>query len=182
MAEVQLKKVSIKHEAIMEYLLVNPTQKLGEVAAYFGVSQAWLSVVINSDAFQIKLGERKDELFGATVVPLREKLLGLAHVGVEKLGEALDNASVVSDKQFIADTTDQVLKSLGYSPKSSPTPAGQTNIQNNFYGADKATLEAAREKMRNIPQPSLTLEGELSESENSAAPKGLPASGPIGEG
>lgn len=171
MAATQIRKVSIKHDAILDFLLVNPEMKLGLVAAHFDVSQAWLSVIIHSDAFQARLKEKGSDMFGATIVPLREKLLGVAHVGVDKLGEAMENASASSDKQFIADTTDSILKNLGYSPKSA-APIQTGNTQNNFFVVDKEALAGAREKMRTVPtSPDAVdlLEGQLLESTEGAS-------------
>ena len=37
-----VQSVSIKHEAILNFLLINPTAKLRDVADYFGVTQPWL--------------------------------------------------------------------------------------------------------------------------------------------
>ena len=163
MAENQIAKVSIKHEAILDYLLVNPAEKLGDVAAHFNVSQAWLSVIIHSDAFQVKLAEKNSECFSTIVMPLREQLLGVAQVGVAKLGEVLENSSTTSDKQFIADTTDSILKNLGYSPKSSaPAPSGGSTT-NNIFVVDKTALAAARAKMRTVPIGDL-IEGQIVES------------------
>ncbi len=174
MAVAQIQSVSVKHDAILDFMLVNPGMKLYRVAAHFDVTQAWLSVIIHSDAFQARLAEKDETQFASIVIPLREQLLGVAQVGVEKLGECLENASAVSDKQFIADTTDSLLKNLGYSPKSAaPTlPAGNVT-QNNYYVADKAALANARAKMRTVPvgdsdqgeQP----EGVLIENENGTA-------------
>jgi len=159
----QIAKVSIRHDAILDYLLIHPAEKLGDVAKHFNVSQPWLSVIIHSDAFQAKLAEKSGECFSTTVLPLREQLMGVAQVGVEKLGEVLENASPVSDKQFIVDTTDSILKNLGYSPKSS-APAqpngGVTN--NNVFIVDKAALASAREKMRTVPVGDL-IEGQVIE-------------------
>jgi len=167
MAEsVQIAKVSIKHDAIMDYLMTNPTQLMSEVATYFKVSPTWLSTIIHSDVFQMQLETKKDKMFGSTVLPLREKLLGVAHVGVEKLGEALNNASTISDKQFIADTTDSVLKNLGFSPKS-VAPNSSSITQNNIICTDAKTLEAAREKMRIAATPVIVEEGVLIESSES---------------
>ncbi len=156
MAAVQIQRVSIKHDAILDYLLVNPAQKLGEVAKKFDVSAPWLSVIIHSDAFQAKLAEKDGICFSTTIVPLREQLMGVAQVGVEKLGECLENASAVSDKQFIADTTDSILKNLGYSPKSvaPASPSGNTT-NNNVFIVDKMALASAREKMRTVPSGDL---------------------------
>lgn len=154
MAANQIQAVSIKHEAILDYLLIHPAEKLGEVARHFNVSQAWLSVIIHSDAFQVKLAEKNSECFSTTVLPLREQLMGVAQVGVEKLGECMENASVVSDKQFIADTTDSILKNLGYSPKSA-APANPGSTTNNIFVVDKGALAAARAKMRTVPSGDL---------------------------
>lgn len=167
MAANQIAKVSIKHDAILDYLLIHPDMKLGNVAAHFGVSQAWLSVIIHSDAFQIRLKEKDGEQFGAVIVPLREQLMGVAQVGVSKLGEAIENASPVSDKQFIADTTDSILKNLGYSPKSAaPTPT--TATQNNFFVVDKDALAGARAKMRTVPNTELIEDVEVEPVEGTA--------------
>lgn len=149
MAENQIQKVSVKHDAIMDYLIANPAAPLSEVAVHFGMTQPWLSTVIHSDAFQAVLKEKQEIVLNSTIVPLREKVLGVAHLGIEKLGEAMDNASAVSDKEFIADTTDSILKNLGFSPKSAP-PTTQQNVQNNFFGVDKDALASAREKMKEV--------------------------------
>jgi len=168
MAEAQIAKVSIKHDAIMDYLMTNPTQPMSEVAAYFKVSACWLSTIIHSDVFQMQLETKKDKMFGSTVLPLREKLLGVAHVGVEKLGEALNNASTISDKQFIADTTDSVLKNLGFSPKS-VAPNSNLTQNNTFISTNAETLEAAREKMRIAATP-VVVDGEGVLIESSESP------------
>jgi hypothetical protein len=138
----QIKKVSIKHDAIMDYLLVNPTAPLKTVAYEFGVTQAWLSTIIHSDAFQIQLATKKNELFNGTVLPLREKVVGLAHAAVEKLGEKLERSE---DPAFVLESTDKILHRLGWAPQR---VAAGTNIQqNNFYTADKETLARARNLM-----------------------------------
>lgn len=151
MAEVQIKTVSVKHDAIMDYLLGNPTEPLSGVAKHFNMTQAWLSVIIHSDAFQAQLDEKKRGVFEATVIPLRERLVGIANLSVGLLGEALEQTSVHSaeGKTFIADTTDSILKNLGFSPKALPTGPGIGVQQNNFIiQTDKKTLAAARETMR----------------------------------
>ena len=158
MAENQIAKVSVKHDAIMDYLIVNPAARLGDVALHFRVSQPWLSVIIHSDAFQIVLKKKQSSVLNATVVPLREKVLGIAHLGIEKLGDALENASAVTDKEFIADTTDSILKNLGFSPKSAPSlPAGNVT-NNNIMVVDKEALASARDKMRTVPVVSEVVE------------------------
>jgi hypothetical protein len=157
MAEVQLKSVSVKHDAILDFLLTNPAMRLQDVAAHFGVTGPWLSVIVHSDVFQARLREKSGDMFQGTVVPLRERLLGVAHVGVEKLGDALEHASPIGDKEFIADTTDSILKNLGYSPRSA-APGSSPSVVNNVMVVDQAALAEAREKMRVIQSPRPALE------------------------
>lgn len=136
-----IQKVSVKHDTIMNYILVNPTVPLGVVARHFGVTAPWLSTIIHSDAFQAQLRRKKDAMFNTHVLPLGEKLLGLAHVAVERLGEQLDKTD---NPDYIADTAVMLLDRVGFSPKS-PAPAATTmNVQNNIYQVDRATLEEAR--------------------------------------
>lgn len=131
----------------MDFMLGNPVVPMGRVALEFGVTQAWLSTIIHSDAFQNQLREKSQGLYESTVLPLREQVMGVARVAIDKLGEALENASAVSDKPFIASAADNILKNLGYGPKSTPSHPSPTNIQNNYLIADKSDLASAREKM-----------------------------------
>lgn len=166
-----IKTMTIRHEAILDYLLANPDKKLRDVAKQFGVSQPWLSSIIHSDAFQSKLEIRKDELFGETVLPLRERLLGLAHLGVDKLGESLEHASPINEKEYIRDTTDTILKNIGYSPKSGP-PGTQVAQQNNFYVVNKDDLESARARMRQA-HPAIEDKGVTIDAEEDNPAKGV---------
>lgn len=158
MAEsAQIQKVSPRHEAILNYLIANPTVKKAEVAAQFGVSQAWLSTIIHSDAFQAKLRARQEEVFEVAVLSgIEDKLLGVAHQAAERLGELLPLQDNVRD---ISDTMDKALKSLGYGR----APVIQQNINNN-YGEQQinnltaADIERARElvgKARQVEVPQL---------------------------
>lgn len=125
MAEVQIKKCSLRHEAILEYLIANPTASMGEVAAAFEVSQPWLSVIVNSDAFLALREERKDELFGTAIVqPLSAKLAALANDAVDRLHSKLRTEN---DVGTLTTTADKVLSRLGF---NAPKPAGGSNTYN----------------------------------------------------
>ena len=60
MAEVQISRVKIHHEQILTWLILNPDKTQGECAAHFGVTETWLSIIINSDVFQSRWRERRD--------------------------------------------------------------------------------------------------------------------------
>lgn len=143
MAEsAQIQRVSVKHDAIMNFILVNPTVPMGIVAAHFKVSPAWLSVVVHSDAFQAQLRRKQETIFNAHVLPLGEKLLGLAHLAVDKVGAHLEKTD---DPDYVHEVATTLLDRVGFHPKQAASLAGATvNVQNNVYQVDKATLEAAR--------------------------------------
>jgi len=139
----QLSKLSHRHDAIMNFMLLYPKKTLKECAEYFGLTQAYLSVVIHSDIFQARLRERQDAVFNGTVLHLRDKLEALAHLTVDKLMEKVSDSN---DPEFIRDTAAQTLAQIGYGPKGNPAQPAQSNVQINI-GVDSNTLAEARKLM-----------------------------------
>ncbi len=147
--------LSIRHEAIMDYLIIFPERSKKECADYFGVTPTWLSQIIHSDAFQARLRERQDTKFSTLVLTLKEKMEAAGHRSVEKLAEALEaaNPEEPEDRKFIASATDKVLARLGYgTARSVQSPTAQTNVQQNFYAVDQKVLAQARSLMQNKPE------------------------------
>lgn len=58
----QIAKVSYTHDALIDEIVNRPTASQGELAAVFGFSPSWICQIIASDAFQVRLAERKDAL------------------------------------------------------------------------------------------------------------------------
>lgn len=164
----EIKRVSHKHEAIMEWLIANPERKMGECAAAFGVSPAWLSIIVHSDAFQSRYQALVAENIDDRVIPLRNKLTGVAHRAVEKLGAAVD-ASM--DPDFLLNTADKTLHRLGYAPSRAPgtgdSPVNNTQI-NNFYSVSQEELEAARDRRRKLYEGQSTTEIQALPDESAA--------------
>ena len=75
-ASASIQKVSHKHEAILNFLLANPTLQMGEVAVHFGVSFPWLSTIVHSHAFQDQLKRRQDQVFESAILGTVEEKLG----------------------------------------------------------------------------------------------------------
>lgn len=145
---VQIQKVSHKHQAILHFMLGNPTVPKGEIARHFGVSQAWLSVVINSAAFQEALADYTDEAFHATVLPLRQKLMAAADAAVDRMNDLIP---LESDLDTVRKSADSVLAACGYRSPHTPAPGApaQYNQQNNYFlgNASPEVLARAREKI-----------------------------------
>ena len=138
----EIAKISFSHEAIINWLVLNPEKQLRDCAAYFGYTQAWLSTIIHSDIFQAKLRARQDEVFGEIVEGIPEKLRALADVSIEKLTQQVEQ---FDSPRLAMDACSLALKSLGY---GAPAPRGPVvqNVQNNFQ-VSAEDLANIRQKM-----------------------------------
>lgn len=141
MSNVQVLRLSNKHQAILEYMVANPNEKLRDVAAVFDVTQPWLSTIVHSDAFQEALRKKRDEVFHPAALSLQEKLTGMAHLVLDKLADEIDNDKVSAP--VLLETSNSVLDRLGYGTKSAGAGASsQTNV---FFGVPANVVSEARE-------------------------------------
>ncbi len=121
--------------------MMYPTIRLQDVASHFGVSGAWLSTVIHSDAFQALLRMKQDVQFHHTVLPLREKMNSIAHQVLDRMVDIIPYETEVSNLNKVAEN---VLDRLGYGSK---TPGVQINVQNNHVTTLRSEIEEARQLM-----------------------------------
>lgn len=149
MAEVQIKKVSHKHAMIMNWMVLNPDQSLRACADHFGVSQAWLSVVIHSDVFQAEFQQKLKNISARVAESIPEKLRAVADIALDKLAEKVAESE---DPDFILDAADKALHRMGYAPASARNGYGagsQVNVQqNNVFMLDAEDLARARGIMK----------------------------------
>ena len=153
---IEIKSVSHMHEAIMNWMLLNPGLPMRYCAQEFGVSQSWLSVLKNSNLFRARLAEKQKEVDVAVqehVIGLEEKMKGVAELGVERLAAMVEDSK---DPKFLLDVTDKVLNRLGYGrPAPAPGQGAHINEQNNFYVTSSAELSRARDKIRGRAPPAV---------------------------
>ena len=124
-----IKKMSIKHDAILDFMLANPLMAKREVAAHFGVSQPWLSCIIHSDAFQREYKAKGGEIFNLSVVPMRQKLLAAADMAVDRV---MDLIPLEGELKVAQATASMVLDRIGFSPKvntgAAPPPTVEVTV------------------------------------------------------
>ena len=120
-----LLRVRYSHDAMIDHLIENPGISQGELAAMFGYTGAWISRVINSDAFLARLAERKSDLVDPSIaLTLDEKFRSLA-------AQSLD---VIQEKLSLTKNVDTAMKALELSAKALGYGARQQNlnVQQNF--------------------------------------------------
>ena len=127
-AALSIARVKYSHDAMIDMLIANPEVSQGALAQQFGYTQAWVSRVMNSDAFLARLAARKSDLVDPSIaLTLDEKFRALAN-------QSLD---VIMEKLTVTKNPDTALKALELSSKALGYGARQQNlnVQQNFVVA-----------------------------------------------
>lgn len=112
-------RVSYTHDAMCDLIIANPRIQKQDLAKHFGYTPTWVSRVLNSDAFQMRLAARKADISDPNLVlSIQEKLNALIH-------ESLD---VLIDKLATTKDTPTALKGLEIATKAAGYGARQQNV------------------------------------------------------
>ena len=145
---MELKKLSHRHEEVLMWLLLNPDKSQRDCARELNFTEGWLSQIISSDLFQIRLAELREQDFNVSVLSLREKLTAVANLSLEKQLEKLE---LENDFDKIQKAGDSALKRLGYGigkqegPQAPAQPGVVINNQTLVLSeTNRDSLQAAR--------------------------------------
>jgi hypothetical protein len=112
-------RVKYSHDAMIDLIISNPMASQGEIARYFGYTQAWVSRILNSDAFNARLALRKEEIVDPCLTAsVEERLKGLASMSLDVLMRKLE----------MAPKEETALKALEITTKALGYGARQTNV------------------------------------------------------
>lgn len=144
MAEIA--KVVYSHDAIIDWLITNPDKDYGDCAIKFGYTRAWLSTIVNSDAFKAEYTRRRNELNSRLADGIMTKAAENALKALDRIGDILDDEE--TDPRLIVDAGDKLLHRLGYAPSRGVS----VNLQQNNFNSpvQRDTLALAREAMSAI--------------------------------
>lgn len=121
-------RVRYSHDAMIDLIIANPAISQGMIAKHFGYTQAWVSRIFCSDAFQARLAMRKDELVNPVIAgSVKDRIEGLAMQSLE----------IISAKLEATQNPDLALKAFELSTKAAGYGARQANVsvQQNFVVA-----------------------------------------------
>lgn len=167
----QIAKVNWWHQRLADWLLSNPEKQLKDAAREFNVSQSWLSVVKNSDAFMDHFARLSAEHSSVLSLGIRDKLVGVADQALTAMSERLESQGATMPMNQLIDTAELALKRAGFGEPRSVTNIGQVN--NLGGGVSKAELQSYRDKMREVnggpPVELKVIEGEKTEAGTSPA-------------
>lgn len=164
MSATQIKKVSWWMERFADWMIANPDKFLKDAARELNVSQSWLSIVKNSDAFKSYWTSRSEEASGVILTSIREKLTATTEMALDALNEKLAIEAPHLSRAELLEIAEKGLDKLGYGASKS-IPAPVVNVQN--ITVSSHDLAEARRKIHEMsgqqnvnPIPLLTHEAE----------------------
>lgn len=107
-------KVSLTHEALMDWMIANPEKKMAAMAATFGYTQPWLSSIVNSGCFKARLAEKRQEIAAFTSLGVPEKLSNIANMALDRLSDALEHSA---DPELALKAAELAMKGMGVGAK-----------------------------------------------------------------
>lgn len=121
---VRISRVKYTHDGMIDLVIARPEISQNEIAATFGYTPAWVSIVFNSDAFQMRLAQRKEDVIDPVIkASIEERMKGLLQ----------DAVSCVHDKILASQNAELAMeaikatsRALGYGAKQ----GGSVNIHN----------------------------------------------------
>lgn len=121
-----VKRVRWNHDALIDQMIAEPQLTQNELAITFGRTPAWISTLINSDAFQARLEARRKEIIDPTLTAgVGERLRALADVSLQRLLDKVSTPVQTVSDDFLLQTTKVVVQALGYGAR--PT-SGAANV------------------------------------------------------
>jgi len=139
------RKLSHRHQAMIDFLAAYPEASVREVASRFDISPVRVRQLLQSDLFQFKLAERREEVFERTL-SLREKTEAAAHLALDKLTESLE---IADSPEFQLAAADKLLGKLGYGGKGPAITVNSSDGSPVQVNVGSETLQAARQRIAN---------------------------------
>lgn len=120
-AEGGIQKVGYTHEALIDLMIARPELMQKDLATHFGYTEAWLSQIISSDAFQVRLAERREQLVDPAIrESLRLRFDSMVQRSLEILSEKLARPSADIPDQLALRAFELSTRAAGYGARVDP--------------------------------------------------------------
>ncbi len=141
--------VNFRHEAIIDMMIAAPIMTKGEIALHLGYTQAWISTLIQSDAFQMRLAERREAISTELDSEAIKRLHALDKAAGDIIAKTLQNPECDPCYALNVKKTVQANMPNGKNKLLDSYSKNIAFIQNNTQ-INSTVLERARNKMRSI--------------------------------
>lgn len=118
----RLKKLSYTHDSLIDLIIERPDLTQNQLAAHFGYTPGWISNILASDAFQVKMAARREQIIDPEIkASIEERFRALVIRSLAVLQEKL-NATQVSDNVALR-AAELGAKALGIGGHAAPKPS-----------------------------------------------------------
>lgn len=122
-------KVRYTHDAMIDMIIMDPAVSQGHLASVFGYSEAWVSLVMSSDAFKERLAARKSELIDPTIrATLNERFEAMTRRSLEVLSEKLSRPAHTVPDNLALKAAELGAKALGLGGNAPPPPQSGSRL------------------------------------------------------
>ncbi len=159
----QLKRYTRRHEELLLYMALNPHKTQREVARELGLTEAWVSIIANSNIFQERVRKMRDTYEGTVFANVQEKTQAACDLALNRLLESLDTDDVPPG--FALDAATKLLDRIagGNGAMQRAGIAGtRIGVQQNVIVATQEQLQAARSALRRVKELTAPLDSDTS--------------------
>lgn len=124
-------KIAYTHDAMIDLLIANPAMSQNSLAAAFGYTPSWISQVMSSDAFQMRMAERREQIVDPTLrLTVKQNFESLVRRSIEILQVKLNQTPDKVPDGLALRVLDIGGKLAGYGVKEPPpiVPVNPTEI------------------------------------------------------
>lgn len=123
----RLDKIRYSHTDMIDYIIANPRVSQNDLAARYGYSVGWVSNIMASDAWEVAMAQRREELVDPTLVAsINERFKGITLLSLERLKQKLE-APQVSDT-VVLKAAELGAKALGVGGNAPPPPPASDQL------------------------------------------------------
>lgn len=91
-----IEKVGYSHDKMIDLIIANPRVKQDDLAAFFGYTPGWVSRIMSSDAFRLRMEQRRGDLVDPIIsATLEQRFAALAMRGIEIMQVKLDQPTEI---------------------------------------------------------------------------------------
>lgn len=128
-------KIRYTHDGLIDMVIAEPMVSQNELAARFGFTPSWISIIMTSDAFKAKLEMRRAEVVDPVLrASLEDRFRAVTQRSLEVLLDKLHQPSSLVPDQLALQAASLGAKSLGM---GQPKPQGEVAASNLDQLADR---------------------------------------------
>lgn len=130
LAKPVIAKIGYSHDAMIDLLIANPAISQNDLAAHFGYTASWVSQIMSSDAFQMRMAERREQIIDPVLrLTIKENFDALVLRSLDILRQKLNAPAAEVPDNLVLRTLDIGGRLAGYGVKDTPPPqVNQTDI------------------------------------------------------